>query len=88
MAQGMWGQMIPFTIPFTDNDLVQLKEYMADKRAIVYGSLAYSKITDLISRLEASEEIANGFEAAHPEDENCGCSMCDLLKVWRKAAGK
>jgi len=41
----------------------------------------------LLTRLGAAEEIAKGFEMAHLNDENCGCSMCDCLEVWKASRG-
>lgn len=78
---------------FNDDDLRRLK-----------GNLAYygvypgidvcnyfdnaSEIAKLVLRLEAAENVCFGIMLAHPKNETCECSLCDLLRDWRKAAGK
>lgn len=73
---------------FTDDDLKLMKMQMYEPDQTKQFWWPEDKLKALLSRLEAGEEIAKGIEAVHPEDENCGCSMCDLLKAWRKASGK
>ena len=63
-------------IHFTDEDL---RRFPAE-----YTEMPKEKIVALVARLEACEEIAKATEMAHPEDENCGCSMCDALAVWKE----
>ncbi len=79
MAQG--GEMTPFT----DEDLKRVKY---DRFGFLESWGTDDQLAALLARLKAADDIALGVDAAHPEDENCGCSMCDLLKAWRKAAGK
>lgn len=80
---------------FTDDDLKRLKYLISDGPQPYYWfSVVTNKgaekinVNALLARLEASEEITKATEMAHPGDENCGCSMCDCIQAWRKAAGK
>ncbi len=78
---------------FSDDDLKKLEEGYWFKRVPI-ANIGQSeswvwcdgdKIVELMCRLKCAEEVAEGVAITHPEDENCGCSMCDLLKAWNRS---
>ena len=71
---------------FTDEDLTRLEAMIHD--VMRCDREIFFLVEALLARLEAAEEIAQAYDLGHPGDENCGCSMCDVLAAWRKAAGK
>lgn len=74
---------------FTDDDLIAIGMDAEDQIEMngtydIDGNDFYA----ILARLWAAEEIAKCVDVSHPNDENCGCSMCDLLKDWKVKCGK
>lgn len=69
---------------FTDKDLQELKDWQKELGSDGPDWPVYR----LIARLEAAEQVCFGVTLAHPENETCECSLCDLLRAWREVSGK
>ena len=66
-------------MPFTDEDLKQTREFMADDIAI-----GTPKLQRLLARLEAAEHFIDSSVTLYGIGEDCQKDY----EAWRKAAGK
>ena len=71
---------------FTDDDLSRYKKKAT--RSNTYTNQDCDMAMGMIHRLEAAEAVCSEIRISHPNDGNCGCSICDLLKVWEKSKGE
>lgn len=74
---------------FTNDDLKRLKKQIPNSK---YGfddiDFDLDELLALLARLEAAEQVCFGVMLAHPENETCDCSLCDLLRTWLKSKGE